>query len=778
VIRLGLRLSFGGGKEAIFRLVVMAFAVAIGVGLLLATLATMNALGQQNARAAWLAATPTCWSTASDASTTCGSGEIAHGHWPPPSTDSGSPSQSASGALWWLVSTDQFDKALIVRVDLASASGHPPRPPGIPRLPGPGQFYASPALSKLLRSTPTSELGHQFAGIQVGTIGPSGLASPSDLVIVIGHNASALTDVPGVGQITGFAASSGTGGPDSLGSTGLQAVLAVMALVLLFPVLVFISTATRLSAARREQRLASMRLVGATLRQITVFAAVEAVAAAAAGTVLGFALYFLAHPALAHVSLTGEPFEPGELSLSIGDALLVALGVPAAAGVAARVALRRVRFSPLGVVRRVTPPRPRALRLVPLVAGIAELAYFVAVGHPKSAGGQIQAYFLGFLLIMFGFVLAGPWLTMIGAQVMARHTRRASALIAGRRLADNPRGGFRAISGLILALFVTSVAIGTISTLLADHGATAAGGAASETVVDEFGNFYAGSVPSVPPSVLAQLRATSGVEAVTLVYTAPHGTVTDGHVPDINGIGGTIQPAVVSCSALAKTPALGRCHPGASFASVGPDLGFMPVTKSVGLAEQTTWPTAHLPGTVTGLPVQVAAVATNGSASAIERAETVLGSAFPYLSSVGLVGQVSLQDSQLLSELQTASEVVIVASLLTAGCSLAVSMVAGISDRRRPFSLLRLAGTPIGVLRRVVSIEAAAPLVVIALAASAIGLVAADLFLRSQLGISLRLPGAEYFGIVFGGLAASLAVIAITIPMIDRIAGPEVARND
>ena len=35
---------------------------------------------------------------------------------------------------------------------------------------------------------------------------------------------------------------------------------------------------------------------------------------------------------------------------------------------------------------------------------------------------------------------------------------------------DNQRGAFRAISGLILAIFVTSVAVGVISTLLIDHG--------------------------------------------------------------------------------------------------------------------------------------------------------------------------------------------------------------------------------------------------------------------------------------------------------------------
>ena len=89
------------------------------------------------------------------------------------------------------------------------------------------------------------------------------------------------------------------------------------------------------------------------------------------------------------------------------------------------------------MTRRVTPPAPRGYRVIPLLAGIGELAYFVSVGHPQSSGGQIEAYFLGFLLIMAGLVIAGPWLTMAGSRVMARRTSRPAVLIAGRRLSDN-----------------------------------------------------------------------------------------------------------------------------------------------------------------------------------------------------------------------------------------------------------------------------------------------------------------------------------------------------
>ena len=95
----------------------------------------------------------------------------------------------------------------------------------------------------------------------------------------------------------------------------MNLILGVIAGGLLFPVLIFIGTATRLSAARREQRFAAMRLVGATPRQISVVAAVEAAAAAVAGTAVGFGLFYAFRGPLAGIPFTGMPFFPSDMSL-------------------------------------------------------------------------------------------------------------------------------------------------------------------------------------------------------------------------------------------------------------------------------------------------------------------------------------------------------------------------------------------------------------------------------------------------------------------------------
>ena len=772
MIRLALRLTLGGGRESIIRFVATGLAVAIGVAMLLATLASVNAIGTQDARGAWL----------TSASTLPG-GHHGGGRGGPAGLAGSGPGTLGSSAvaaapLWWVVNTELYAGQLILRVDVAATGSTSPVPPGMSRLPGPGEYVVSPALANLMQSVPANELAQRFTGHEIGVIGATAIPSPGDLIIVEGHDPRELAHVSGAVEITSYATSSRNGGPESLGSTGEEFVLALLALVLLFPVLVFIATATRLSAARREQRFAAIRLVGATNHQLSVIAAIEAATAAVMGVVIGLLLYVPLRPLMTHVSLTGQSFANGDVTLRWGDLISVVVGVPVASLIAARLALRRTIVSPLGVTRRAATPSPSVVRTLPLVAGLVELAYFVSVGHPRSASGQLSAYFTSFLLIMVGIVVAGPWLTKVGATLMARRSNRAAVLVAGRRLADNPRGSFRTISGLILALFVTSVSFGVITTLLSDHSVSSAGSAASNTVIDQFNNFASGSIPSIPTSLVPDIRAISGVSGVSVVYQAPSGVRIDGTVPYLNGIGGDVIDGVVECSQFRFTPALGHCHAGATYAAVEQYIGFLPVTKSVALTSSTTWPTAHLTQGTSHLPVQLVAVATNGRTSTIARVETVLESNFPLTSSTTQFGDLDSPKALLLGELRSTSEVVIVASLLIAGCSLAVAMAVSVVERKRPFSLLRLSGVPVTVLRWIVALETAAPLVVISVLSAVLGLVASDLFLRSQFGENLRTPGVAYFAIIGGGLVAALAIIGSSLALLEPLTRAENSRME
>ncbi|RKR91471.1 FtsX-like permease family protein [Micromonospora pisi] len=743
MIRLGLRLALASGREAAVRLTIITVAVAFGVGLLLATVAGVNGVGSQNSRYAWLST---------------GNSEVA------------SADASSVDPLWWLLRNDYFHGENIGRVDVAATGPRAPIPPGLPRLPGPGEFYASPALSALLRATPAAELGNRFPGRQIGTIGPSALPSPDSLLVIVGHGPDELSKHPGAEQVTSIMSADSDCAGCSLGvrGAGMTLLLSVVAAGLLFPVLMFIGTATRLSAARREQRFAAMRLVGATPRQISMIAAVESAVAAVAGTVVGFGLFLLFRPALAEIPFTGTPFFPDDLSLGVVDVLLVALGVPVAAVVTARLALRRVRISPLGVSRRVTPSPPRAWRLIPLALGIAELVFFVG-RRPATTNGQSAAYLSGILLIMVGLVVAGPWLTMLGSRVMAGRATRPATLIAGRRLADNPQAGFRAVSGLMLALFVTSVATGVITTIVAERGAPRAGSTFSSSLAKTFWpeERVAGQPEPQVDAALAELRAIPGVRDATLVHESPD--------LGLASAGDRSMPALISCAELARLATFGGCPAGTEVAGVYPDL-IAPRDMS---QDPMVWPAAAVSAeSLRQLPVVSIVAQTDGTAAAIERARTALATAIPQGRFPATAGEFEADFTRTLVQWQQLANVVILASLPIAGCSLAVAVVGGLTDRKRPFSMLRLTGVPLGVLRRVVALESTVPLLVVAALATGTGFLAAHLFLTSQMHYSLRAPGISYYLIVVAGLAASLAIIASTMPLLRRITGPETARNE
>ncbi|MGR6320190.1 ABC transporter permease [Micromonospora soli] len=744
MIRFGLRLALSGGREAAVRLVIIATAVALGVGMLLTTLAGMNAVGAQNLRYAWLNTTVA-----------------------PASSD------ASADPMWWLLREDYYHGRSIGRVEVAALGPDAPVPPGIPHLPGPGEYYVSPALGELLRNTPAAELGDRFPGHQIGTIGRAALPSPESLLIVIGRAPADLEHL-GARQVTQIMTTSPSdcshGCYVGIRHDGMTLVLSVVAAALLFPVLIFIGTATRLAASRREQRFAAMRLIGATPRQISVISAVESTVAAAAGTAAGFGLFFAFRPGLATIPFAGEPFFAADLSLTVIDVLAVALGIPLGAAAASWLALRRVQISPLGVSRRVTPKPPRAWRMIPLVAGLAELTWFVG-RRPDTTNGQITAFISGFLLILIGLVLAGPWLTMIGARVLAGRASRPAALIAGRRLADNPQAGFRSVSGLIVALFITSVATGTITTFVANRGEPRTDSVAATSLAKTFWP-EEGPAPTAD-QIPAGLSTIPGVRSVTVVHA------NSGRKPGVGGDrGGAVDwPGLVTCAELNRLKVFGSCPAGGQVAVVPSDLIGM---RAFDLTNDTyVWGAAGglVAADVDRQPI-LSVVVNTTSRAAFEQARTMLINAFPLGRFPASVGEWEADSAQQLIQFQQLANVVMLASLPIAGCSLAVSVAGGLSDRKRPFSMLRLTGVQLRTLRRVVALETVVPLLLVAVVATGMGFLAAHLFLRAQLGYSLLPPHLPFYPMVVGGLAVSLGIIASTLPLLRRITGPETARNE
>jgi hypothetical protein len=248
--------------------------------------------------------------------------------------------------------------------------------------------------------------------------------------------------------------------------------------------------------------------------------------------------------------------------------------------------------------------------------------------------------------------------------------------------------------------------------------------------------------------------------------------------------GGSVPPIpadAVSCAQLATVPVLGRCPGGATAAAIPAGVldpnGFFGNQGSSGF----TWPAANVPAARLGiLGVDALGVETDGSTTAIEQARTVLETepAYPVLNAPSTPEDSLVADVASNNGYQQLANVVILISLPIAGCTLVAGIAAGLSDRKRPFALLRLTGARLAMLRRVVALEGAVPLLAVAAVAIGTGFAAAALFASEAQNHPMVAPGAAYYLLTAGGIIVSLGIIAATFPLLARITGPEVARNE
>jgi hypothetical protein len=450
-----------------------------------------------------------------------------------------------------------------------------------------------------------------------------------------------------------------------------------------------------------------------------------------------------------------------------------------------------VHISPLGVARRVPPEPPQAWRVVPLLAGLAELGFFTVQGCPASIGGQVLVFTSSFLLIIVGLAIAGPWLTMATARVMARRTSRPGTLIAARRLADDPRAAFRAVSGLVIALFIITVAVVGITTQDARQFTRWSSAAETKVLTDQLAGHQPSTGSQASPGLAApaaplaaELSGIHGVQGVVVVRADPGLTIPATlHNPGAQlGSTGPVPAGVVACAQLAAVPALGRCPAGATAAAFPAD-GFNGPLFGID-ATAITWPAANVRATrLDSLAVDAINVATNGTAPAVEQARTVLENAPAYPAYLAdgapsTVGELIAQSNATDNGYQQLANAVILVSLPIAGCTLAAGIAAGLADRKRPFSMLRLTGARLAMLRRVVALESAVPLLAAAAVAIGTGFGATAMYASVEMQRPMVAPGAAYYLLTAGGILAALGIIAATFPLLARITGPEVARNE
>ncbi|MGH1550532.1 FtsX-like permease family protein [Leifsonia poae] len=245
---------------------------------------------------------------------------------------------------------------------------------------------------------------------------------------------------------------------------GLYQLLAVVALSLLVvPLVALGGSAARLSARRRDDRLSSLRLLGATPRLVRALTVIESTVLAVAGAVAGVVLALLAAPLVGLIPFRGRPLGFSAL-LGPGWIALTVLGVALLAAVSAVVGLRGVVLSPLGVRTRQQAPRIHWLRAVLTVVAIGVIVLLVSALQVVAFSATVL---LLVIAVAFGGSIAvlnliGPWVLKRMAASQARRARNARRLLAARSILESPKAAWRQVSGVAMTSFMAVFAgVGT-----------------------------------------------------------------------------------------------------------------------------------------------------------------------------------------------------------------------------------------------------------------------------------------------------------------------------
>jgi hypothetical protein len=694
-LALGGRLALAGGRA---RLVLIAVGVGLGVALLLVAASVPNMLeGRRDRNQA-----------RSDA-----------------------PAYPSRGTLQLALADTEF-RGDEIRGRLVHGSA--PLPPGVARLPRPGELVVSPALARLLSSRDGALLRPRILGSPparvIGTVGDAGLQGPSELVFFRG----AARMPADSWRVASFGSRTWQPLPPAIVLLGAVALAA-----LLMPVAVFIGAAARFGGEARDRRLAALRLVGADRATTVRVAAGEAVLGALAGLAIGAALFVLCRGLVEHVTLWDVSVFSHDVRPSPVLALLVVVAVPLTAVAATVLSLRSVVVEPLGVVRKAGGRRRRlAWRLVPPALGVALLT--------RAGQGDENVAAAAVVLLLAGVATLLPWL--VEAAVRRLGAGAVAWQLAVRRLQLDGGASARAVSGIAVAI-AGAIALQTLfSGVEGDY--THQSGAdlrRAQMVVEDYG--------APLGRIAGRLGSARGIHAA-LGMTAYDD--------------GKVMTAVGDCAVLRELATIGRCTDGDAFAVGDRIAGARTVPERAAPSGDVRTgllltPAAAAGRKLSGPPRAVVYLQLDRDRDAVERARNAAAAIGPALTVIKLGG---ISRDAKFASLRRAVFAGAVLTLLLVGASLLVSLLEQVRERRRLLATLAAFGTRRATLGWSVLWQAAVP-VALGLALALV----AGLGLGALLLDIVHEPRTFDWGAVAAlsgaGAAVVLAVTALSLPPLWRV---------
>ncbi|CAM3955710.1 FtsX-like permease family protein [Kibdelosporangium persicum] len=665
--------------------------------------------------------------------------------------------QSADAAVLVAKTRDNVGQREIQRFDVAGLKPDVPVAAGIPGLPGPGEVLLSPALADLAGTKPADQLADRFKGTVVGRIGPEALMFPDELVAIVGHDPSEMPNAMPRDGLTG------TGSPGSVNKL-LVFLSQIGIVVLIAPCLVLVASAARLTAARRERRLAALRLAGATPQQVIAMTAAETAIASIVGAVLGVALTFPMRELTALIPWDGGDWFPSDWTpsgLLIGFVLVVA---PLLVVGAAVLGLRRAVNRPLGAAQQQTKRQPNAARLLWLVG--AAVAFVVAISVAQtSRDGGMTFVLIGLSAVAVSLVFVGPLVTSLLGKMFTARWRSPATLLAGRRLMDDPKAAFRASAGVVLAVFAGSMALAMFPSI-------------EERIGYSTGEWRDGVYVAQGSGYTSEQIDDLKADLASRKVDAPVVEIQEGAL-QVPGARGTMSGTVLGCADAGKVlgARFDACHPGpAIYVPQGMvldpgKLEFMPYTGKV--SEPLSLPQGvpvreYNPAGWHGVLIDPAVFgsALQGGLGTVAVATTPANQDIVHTMLVRNMPGVSLYSNErydgradtLAGDLQRATLIGLSIATVLGGVSAGVAAAGSVVDRRRTFGALIAAGTPVNVLTRALRREAMLPALVATLGAGVAGvLVGSGLLtlIKGELDLNPWIVTPAVLGLVVALMAAA-----------------------
>ena len=513
------------------------------------------------------------------------------------------------------------------------------------------------------------------------------------------------------------------------------------------------SVATQLGAAQREKRYAALRLIGATKRQVARVLILESLLASVVGVIIGLGAFWLLQAPLQNFKMDGMRFNPGDLALTATQyALIIGLTLGLTVFVNWR-RMRRAQISPLGVSRSVEKVKKlRGWRPLVPATGIVIFAWLSSkpgldwLTANRESVMPMLLLMATLLLVMFGLVLAGGWLTNKLSLLAARWANSASMLIAGKRTAVHSRTVFRGVSGVVLALFAGSFYL------------TATSGIENLNVQAIKDNGYSqlkhGTAAvigrSLPSDMAKQLKQQSYITSVATIYPREDGSA-------------------IRCQDLAiytehTCPSNARPD---QFALLNFDA---PVVKNVSLITDTV--------DMSGTKEYLVALTSDNDLEKLRSMVVMRANQYDLTYVVGGTDSKKPHINPTIREFANLAYVGIGVTLFVAVASLIVSTIGGLMERRRSLYTLRLSGMRLVQLKRLVMVESVAPLLITSILSCGIGVWTGAVFTKMFSTTLKPVLTPTYFAIVGAGLAAAIIGIYLILPMVDKLTRAEANQTE